>query len=70
MPQGQFKVIRFNDKHNNNIKYIYAMTIYLMQTRLKCCTEVQCWSLAKQQHNSFEIKLIAEELFFDTQQNN
>ena len=26
--------------------------------------------IVKQQHNSFEIKLIAEELFFDTQQNN
>ena len=26
--------------------------------------------IVKQQHNSLEIKLIAEELFFDTQQNN
>ena len=32
----------------------------MSQTRLECLTE----SLVKQQQNSFEIKLIAEELFF------
>ena len=60
MLQDQFKVIRFNEKHNNNIQYIYRYNDNMSQTRLKCLTE----SLVKQQQYSFEIKLIAEELFF------
>ena len=60
MTQDQFKVIRFNEKHNNNIQYIYIYNDNISQTRLKYLTE----SLVKQRQNSFEIKLIAEELFF------
>ena len=69
VPQDQFKVIRFNDKYNNKIKYIYLQWQYISDP-----FEMLHWSavlvLAKQQHNSFQIKLIAKELFFDTQQNN
>ena len=48
-----------------NTKTIYNICIFIYndnisQTRLKCLTE----SLVKQQQNSFEIKLIAEEFFF------
>ena len=56
MPQDQFGLMR----NTITIYSIYIYTDNISQTRLKCLTE----SLVKQQQNSFEIKLIAEELFF------